>query len=88
MKDVVMQLYKTVMEFDKKYGNSYRYSFEFSDGRILLSVKDEKYAYKFSWSLSIKEVKTSKIDLIKNVLESLTEEINKRRAGIKEEDYD
>lgn len=88
MKDAVMQLYKTLMDFDEKYGQSYRYSFEFSDGKILLSVKDKKYDYKFSWSLSIKEVKTSKIDLIKNVLESLTEEINKRRAGIKEGDYE
>lgn len=88
MKDITLQLYKTLMDFDEKYGQSYRYSFEFSSGRILLSVKDEKYAYKFSWSLSIKEVLSSKIDLIKNVLESLTEEINKRRAGIKEGDYD
>lgn len=88
MKETVMQLYDILMNFDDIHGDSYQYSIKFRDGSILISVADEKYDYKFSWSLSIKEVKTSKIDLIKNVMESLTEEINKRRAGLKEENYD
>lgn len=71
MGKAVAKLYFAIEQFDK--GRNYEYTFVFRKDSIVMRVEDTKSGKRYSWSVTIKEVESMHIDIVKEYIERMVD---------------
>ena len=71
MGKAVAKLYFAIKEFDK--GRNYEYTFNFRKDSIVFRVEDPKSEKRYSWCVTVKEVESMHIDIIKEYIERMVD---------------
>lgn len=71
MSSALDKLYFAIDQFDK--GRGYEYTFVFRPNNIVIKVEDKRKNKKYSWSVTVKEIESMKIDIVREYLERMVE---------------